>query len=168
MINLKNVCSIRVSLTLSCPMNLKLFPLDWQTCSLAMVSCKYLIISVFFIYYSSTLGFVVFSSFCDALLMMKKVFFFMSIVIRVAMASVLIFPSSFYSTRRSNFFYFNSTDGWTTDDLIFLWRAGDPVQVAKKLQLPRFALEKFITDSCNSKTNTGIYQQFISYRLINN
>ena len=97
----------------------------------------------------------------------KKVFF-MSIVIRVAMASVLIFPSSFYSTRRSNFFYFNSTDGWTTDDLIFLWRAGDPVQVEKKLQLPRFALEKFITDSCNSKTNTGIYQQFISYRLINN
>ena len=31
----------RVSLTLSCPMNLKLFPLDWQTCSLAMASCKF-------------------------------------------------------------------------------------------------------------------------------
>jgi glutamate receptor, anionic len=47
------------------------------------------------------------------------------------------------------------SDGWTTDDLVFLWRAGDPVQVAKNLQLPRFSLQKFKTDSCNSKTNTG-------------
>ena len=31
----------RLSLTLSCPMNLKLFPLDKQTCSLSMVSCEY-------------------------------------------------------------------------------------------------------------------------------
>lgn len=30
-----------ISLTLSCPMNLKLFPLDNQTCSLQMGSCKY-------------------------------------------------------------------------------------------------------------------------------
>nr|CAH0100253.1 unnamed protein product [Daphnia galeata] len=49
------------------------------------------------------------------------------------------------------------SDGWTTEDLVFLWRAGDPVQVANNLQLPRFALEKFKTDSCNSKTNTGEY-----------
>ncbi|KZS05178.1 Glutamate-gated chloride channel [Daphnia magna] len=47
--------------------------------------------------------------------------------------------------------------GWTTEDLVFLWRAGDPVQVTQNLQLPRFALEKFKTDSCNSKTNTGEY-----------
>lgn len=33
--------SIRISLTLSCPMNLKLYPLDKQTCSLRMASCKY-------------------------------------------------------------------------------------------------------------------------------
>ncbi|XP_032785554.2 glutamate-gated chloride channel [Daphnia magna] len=78
--------SIRISLTLSCPMNLKLFPLDRQTCSLSMGSY-----------------------------------------------------------------------GWTTEDLVFLWRAGDPVQVTQNLQLPRFALEKFKTDSCNSKTNTGEY-----------
>lgn len=30
----------RISLTLSCPMNLKLFPLDRQTCSLSMGSCE--------------------------------------------------------------------------------------------------------------------------------
>lgn len=30
----------RISLTLSCPMNLKLYPLDKQMCSLLMISCK--------------------------------------------------------------------------------------------------------------------------------
>ncbi|XP_065340344.1 glutamate-gated chloride channel isoform X8 [Cloeon dipterum] len=76
----------RISLTLSCPMNLKLYPLDRQVCSLKMASY-----------------------------------------------------------------------GWTTDDLVFLWKDGDPVQVVKNLHLPRFTLEKFLTDYCNSKTNTGEY-----------
>ncbi|XP_024878612.1 glutamate-gated chloride channel isoform X7 [Temnothorax curvispinosus] len=78
--------SIRISLTLSCPMNLKLYPLDRQICSLRMASY-----------------------------------------------------------------------GWTTNDLVFLWKEGDPVQVVKNLHLPRFTLEKFLTDYCNSKTNTGEY-----------
>ncbi|XP_060536946.1 glutamate-gated chloride channel isoform X1 [Cylas formicarius] len=78
--------SIRISLTLSCPMNLKLYPLDRQICSLRMASY-----------------------------------------------------------------------GWTTADLVFLWKEGDPVQVVKNLHLPRFTLEKFLTDYCNSKTNTGEY-----------
>ncbi|KAH0953345.1 hypothetical protein HN011_003847, partial [Eciton burchellii] len=78
--------SIRISLTLSCPMNLKLYPLDRQVCSLRMASY-----------------------------------------------------------------------GWTTNDLVFLWKEGDPVQVVKNLHLPRFTLEKFLTDYCNSKTNTGEY-----------
>ncbi|KAL0270035.1 UNVERIFIED_CONTAM: hypothetical protein PYX00_007579 [Menopon gallinae] len=78
--------SIRISLTLACPMNLKLYPLDRQICSLRMASY-----------------------------------------------------------------------GWTTDDLVFLWKEGDPVQVVKNLHLPRFTLERFLTDYCNSKTNTGEY-----------
>ncbi|XP_045134988.1 glutamate-gated chloride channel-like isoform X2 [Portunus trituberculatus] len=78
--------SIRISLTLSCPMNLKLFPLDRQQCQLLMASY-----------------------------------------------------------------------GWTTEDLVFLWKDVEPVQVTKNLHLPRFTLEKFITDYCNSKTNTGEY-----------
>ncbi|XP_064106297.1 glutamate-gated chloride channel-like isoform X1 [Macrobrachium nipponense] len=78
--------SIRISLTLSCPMNLQLYPLDRQTCELLLASY-----------------------------------------------------------------------GWTTDDLVFLWRKGDPVQVTQNLHLPRFTLEKFFTDYCNSKTNTGAY-----------
>ncbi|KAG7164559.1 Glutamate-gated chloride channel-like 14, partial [Homarus americanus] len=63
--------SIRISLTLSCPMNLKLFPLDRQQCQLLMASY-----------------------------------------------------------------------GWTTEDLVFLWKDVDPVQVTKNLHLPRFTLEK--------------------------
>ena len=34
--------SFRVSLTLSCPMTLELFPLDTQVCFLRVASCKYL------------------------------------------------------------------------------------------------------------------------------
>lgn len=52
-------------------------------------------------------------------------------------------------------FIFSWLDGWTTADLVFLWKEGDPVQVVKNLHLPRFTLEKFLTDYCNSKTNTG-------------
>lgn len=78
--------SVRISLTLSCSMNLKLYPLDKQTCSLKMASYA-----------------------------------------------------------------------WKTDDLIFVWKKGDPVQIEDKLHLPRFSLEKFETAYCNSKTNTGEY-----------
>ena len=48
-----------------------------------------------------------------------------------------------------------STDGWTTDDLIFQWKRENPVQVAKNMHLPRFMLEKYEADFCHSVTNTG-------------
>ena len=35
--------SIRISLTLSCPMHLKLYPMDRQTCALKIASCRTLI-----------------------------------------------------------------------------------------------------------------------------
>lgn len=103
--------SIRISLTLACPMNLKLYPLDKQTCSLRMASCKF---------FDSILSFV----------------FAMTI-------------------EMMHYFFCSHSDGWTTADLVFLWKEGDPVQVVKNLHLPRFTLEKFLTDYCNSKTNTG-------------
>lgn len=61
---------------------------------------------------------------------------------------------------RYKFLYVMLLDGWTTDDLVFLWKEGDPVQVVKNLHLPRFTLEKFLTDYCNSKTNTGIFGKY--------
>jgi anionic glutamate receptor len=33
--------SIRISLVLACPMDLKYYPLDQQTCSISMASCEY-------------------------------------------------------------------------------------------------------------------------------
>lgn len=47
------------------------------------------------------------------------------------------------------------TDGWTTEDLQYLWKSLEPVQIVKDLHLPRFTLEKYISDYCNIKTNTG-------------
>lgn len=47
--------------------------------------------------------------------------------------------------------------GYTTEDLVFLWKEGDPVQITKQLNLSRFTLLQYITDSCTSRTNTGAY-----------
>ena len=54
-----------------------------------------------------------------------------------------------------NFMYYFLIDGWTTDDLQYLWKRKDPVQIVENLHLPRFTLEKYISDYCNIKTNTG-------------
>ena len=66
--------SIRVSLTLSCPMNLKLYPLDTQKCPMQIASCKY------------------FSPYCQTL-------------------------------------HDLSPDGWATDDLVYIWKEKNPVQM---------------------------------------
>ena len=46
-------------------------------------------------------------------------------------------------------------DGYTTDDITYLWKQTDPVQIAKGLNLPRFSIEKYSNSYCNVKTNTG-------------
>jgi glutamate receptor, anionic len=102
-----NHLSRSISLTLSCPMNLKLYPLDRQTCSLLMISCK----------------------------------------LHRRMPLVHFIDFSIFLPM--------TTDGWTTDDLIFQWKRENPVQVAKNMHLPRFMLEKYEADFCNSVTNTG-------------
>uniref|UniRef100_A0AAN0N7B7 Glutamate-gated chloride ion channel n=1 Tax=Polyphagotarsonemus latus TaxID=1204166 RepID=A0AAN0N7B7_9ACAR len=78
--------SIRISLVLSCPMNLKYYPLDKQSCSIKMASY-----------------------------------------------------------------------GYTTEDVVFIWKPSEPVQVTKNLNLPTFSLYDFNTGYCTSKTNTGEY-----------
>ena len=59
---------------------------------------------------------------------------------------------SFLNLYKLNFLI---SDGWTTDDLQYLWKRVDPVQIVENLHLPRFTLEKYISDYCNIKTNTG-------------
>ncbi|XP_067133557.1 glutamate-gated chloride channel-like [Centruroides vittatus] len=78
--------SIRISLVLSCPMDLKYYPLDKQICTITMVSY-----------------------------------------------------------------------GYTKEELIFIWKDDDPIQLIKNLHLPRFTLERYETDYCSSRTNTGEY-----------
>nr|XP_040570870.1 LOW QUALITY PROTEIN: glutamate-gated chloride channel-like [Lepeophtheirus salmonis] len=78
--------SIRISLTLACPMDLRLYPLDKQVCVLQIASY-----------------------------------------------------------------------GWAKDDLIYLWKEKDPVQVVPGLHLPRFTLEQYKSAYCDVTTNTGEY-----------
>ncbi|CAG2112696.1 unnamed protein product, partial [Medioppia subpectinata] len=46
---------------------------------------------------------------------------------------------------------------YTTDDMVLLWKEGDPVQVTKRLNLNEFKLEKYFTEYCTSRTITGEY-----------
>ncbi|CAG2106655.1 unnamed protein product, partial [Medioppia subpectinata] len=48
-------------------------------------------------------------------------------------------------------------NGYTTADLVLLWKVGDPVQVTKNLIIKEFKLNKYSTAYCTSKTNTGEY-----------
>ena len=102
--------SYRISLTLACPMDLKLYPLDRQECEMRIASCKF---------------------FFPWLLRSKKTFW----------------------THCKE--CFKLSDGWTTADLIYKWKELDPVQIVNDLNLPRFKLERFSTEYCNTKTNTG-------------
>jgi len=47
--------------------------------------------------------------------------------------------------------------GYTTDNIVFLWKDEGPVQVTPNLHLAGLSMDKFITDYCNSRTNTGSY-----------
>ncbi|KFM60910.1 Glutamate-gated chloride channel, partial [Stegodyphus mimosarum] len=47
--------------------------------------------------------------------------------------------------------------GYTTKDLVFLWKRINPVQVSKNLHLTKFTMNSVFFDYCTSKTNTGEY-----------
>ena len=76
-----------------------------------------------------------------------------------------VLPHDYYNSVQSNYLFdfvihvslfpFTFVDGYTTEDLVFEWKEGDPVQVVKELHLPRFTLQNFNTSYCTSKTNTG-------------
>jgi len=47
--------------------------------------------------------------------------------------------------------------GWTNDDIEYVWKEEDPLQIVRSLFLPKFRLEAFATDRCDVKTATGEY-----------
>ena len=49
------------------------------------------------------------------------------------------------------------------DDLIYEWKAEEPVQIVDNLNLPRFKLEHYDTDHCNTLTNTGKNKDFFAF-----
>jgi len=48
--------------------------------------------------------------------------------------------------------------GWATDDLVYLWKKQDPVQIGSGISLPRFVIEKYSSDYCNVNTSTGLFR----------
>ncbi|KFM78595.1 Glutamate-gated chloride channel, partial [Stegodyphus mimosarum] len=47
--------------------------------------------------------------------------------------------------------------GYTTEDLIFLWKEDNPIQMAQNVYLAKFNLHRYETDNCTSRTSTGEY-----------
>jgi anionic glutamate receptor len=47
--------------------------------------------------------------------------------------------------------------GYTTNDLVFIWKEGNPIQLTSSLSLPRFNLNQVKTEYCTSTTATGDY-----------
>lgn len=50
-----------------------------------------------------------------------------------------------------------STYGYTTSDVILLWREGESIQITKKIYPSTLVLKAFTTDYCTSKTTAGTY-----------
>ena len=101
----------------------------------------------------------IFTCFCQRLISIPRgigtglVFSFIFILeLCVAPNCRVLSARSLHLTFRFNFVF---QDGWTTDDLQYLWKKLDPVQIVPDLHLPRFTLEKYVSDYCNIKTNTG-------------
>ncbi|KAK8772364.1 hypothetical protein V5799_024394 [Amblyomma americanum] len=46
---------------------------------------------------------------------------------------------------------------YTTDDIVYEWRKGDPVQLSKTLHASNFKMTELTTTQCTSKTRTGAY-----------
>ncbi|XP_077499095.1 glutamate-gated chloride channel-like isoform X1 [Amblyomma americanum] len=47
--------------------------------------------------------------------------------------------------------------GHTAEDIVFVWRQGDNVQVARDIHIQQFTATKFLTGYCTTKTTTGEY-----------
>ena len=53
--------------------------------------------------------------------------------------------------------------GYSTDDLVLIWKENDPLQVTKSVNVPQFVLKSYSTDYCTSRTNSGEYSCIIGH-----
>ncbi|KAL7073103.1 hypothetical protein ACQ4LE_007905 [Meloidogyne hapla] len=83
------------------------------------------------------------------------------ILYSVRLSLVLSCPMSleYYPLDRQTCLIDLASYAYTTDDIIYVWKADNPVQQKQGLRqsLPSFELQTVLTDYCTSNTNTGTY-----------
>lgn len=115
------VFSSRLSVTLSCPLDLTLFPMDTQRCKMQLESCE----SFYFSPPSSLLSLCPPSMRRTLKIENNSMFHPVSYVLCTAQQLECVF----------------SPVGYTTDDLQFMWQTGDPVQM-DEIALPQFDIRQ--------------------------
>ena len=59
------------------------------------------------------------------------------------------------------------SDGWTKDDLVYVWRDDEPVQLAGNLSLPGgFQLGAYGSEYCDVVTATGEFRKLFSQTIL--
>ena len=77
--------------------------------------------------------------------------------IRISLVLACTMDLKYYPLDKQNCTIEMASYGYLDEDLKFLWKENNPVQIAKPLNLPRFTLETYDTAYCTSRTTTGAY-----------
>ncbi|MBN3275074.1 GLRA3 protein, partial [Polyodon spathula] len=119
-----------LTLTLSCPMNLKNFPMDVQTCIMQLESYLNTAAHIYFCQFTYCPGDI----FSGTLMLQEIIYLHFSVSCHFIMCYI----------------------GYTMNDLIFEWQDNGPVQVAEGLTLPQFILkDESDLRYCTKHYNTG-------------
>eukprot|EP00058_Branchiostoma_floridae_P025277 XP_002610767.1 hypothetical protein BRAFLDRAFT_91559 [Branchiostoma floridae] len=133
--------SIRLTLTLACPMKLQRFPMDQQVCPMKLES------------YGMTTD--------DMRLQWNYLKKNGEEQNPVQIADDLELPQfRIVSIRYTQYTMDYSTDGMTTDDVRLVWKETDtPVAIADDLVLPQFAITSIVTTQMIMEYSTGSYSR---------
>lgn len=118
--------SSRLSVTLSCPLDLTLFPMDTQRCKMQLESCE--LFQKMTIYINCILQFSAF----------LKCFFLLLLPVHYDITKNINLS---FCVRSNVICLFMFSVGYTTDDLQFMWQTGDPVQM-DAIALPQFDIRQ--------------------------
>lgn len=115
------IFSSRLSVTLSCPLDLTLFPMDTQRCKMQLESCESF-------YFSPPRHFCPFVlQACEGHVKIEN--------------NSMFDPVSYVLCTAQRLECVFSPVGYTTDDLQFMWQTGDPVQM-DEIALPQFDIRQ--------------------------